>query len=85
MEEVRNAYDKEASEYDKKWGFYIEATIGETWERVQRFIILDGHEQTVLDVGCGTGALFHRMKLDSVGEEVSMVGVDISSGMFIFL
>lgn len=79
MEEVRKEYDAEAHSYDEKWGHYVEATVGETWERMKSFVRND-QEFSVLDVGCGTGALFHRMSQEKI-QDVTMIGVDISEGM----
>lgn len=79
MEEVRKEYDDEALEYDEKWGDYVQATVGETWARVKPFV-RSNEEFTVLDVGCGTGALFLRMSQEEE-KDVTMIGVDISQGM----
>jgi ubiquinone/menaquinone biosynthesis C-methylase UbiE len=78
MQEVRKEYDLEASEYDEKWGHYVEVTVGETLQRLKPFLV-SGHV-TILDVGCGTGALFHYMR-QYVENELTMIGVDISEGM----
>lgn len=79
MEEVRKEYDLEAPEYDEKWNRYVEATVGETWKRVQP-LLPSACDSTILDVGCGTGAFFHYMSEE--GErEPTLIGIDISQGM----
>ena len=53
---VVREYAKTARDYDKKWAFYIDATTRET---IRRLPI--AATERVLDVGCGTGALLHRL------------------------
>jgi ubiquinone/menaquinone biosynthesis C-methylase UbiE len=66
---VRERYDRLANEYDQRWAGYIGSSVRHTLERLE---VAPG--ETVLDVGCGTGALHKRL-----GEAV--VGVDLSEGM----
>jgi SAM-dependent methyltransferase len=77
MEAVREEYESEAMVYDAKWSYYVEATTSECWTRVKPLL---KENACLLDVGCGTGAFFHRLKGDHVGV-VRMVGVDISPNM----
>jgi ubiquinone/menaquinone biosynthesis C-methylase UbiE len=62
-------YGRLAPLYDERWSFYIEATTRETLARL-RLRPLD----RLLDVGCGTGALLHR--LASGNPAVRLTGVD---------
>jgi ubiquinone/menaquinone biosynthesis C-methylase UbiE len=45
-------YSEAAKEYDRKWAFYVEATTRETMARLPIRA-----SDSLLDVGCGTGAL----------------------------
>lgn len=49
-------YAELAEDYDVRWPSYIEATTRETVARMD-----PGPSDRVLDVGCGTGALLHRL------------------------
>ncbi|ERJ17879.1 Putative methyltransferase in menaquinone-biotin biosynthesi protein [Salinisphaera shabanensis E1L3A] len=49
-------YKRLADAYDRKWAFYIEATTRETIARLPLRA-----EDRLLDIGCGTGALLHRL------------------------
>ncbi len=62
-------YAAAAEEYDRKWKFYIEATVRETLAR----LALRGDER-VLDVGCGTGALLREV--DSRYPGAKLAGID---------
>ncbi|MDA3921141.1 MAG: methyltransferase domain-containing protein, partial [Salinisphaera sp.] len=58
-----------ASRYDSKWSFYIEATTRETIARLPL-----SADDRLLDLGCGTGALLHR--LSAIHPINQLVGVE---------
>ena len=62
-------YSAAAADYDRRWRFYIEATIRETLTR----LLLRGEER-VLDVGCGTGALLKEIRARYPGTKLA--GID---------
>jgi len=71
---VLREYDRLAPDYDRRWSFYVDATLRET---LRRFELRPG--QRLLDVGCGTGALLERLARSVPGAELS--GVDASARM----
>jgi len=71
---VLQEYAQLATQYDKRWAFYIEATARETIKRLN----LNPAEK-LLDVGCGTGALLEAIHLKF--PEVEVAGVDPSAEM----
>lgn len=67
--QVVTEYRRLANAYDRKWSFYIEATTRETIARLSLHA-----EDRLLDIGCGTGALLHR--LAAVHPVSRLAGVD---------
>ncbi len=62
-------YSRLAVDYDRRWSFYTEATTRETLDRMTPM-----DTGTVLDVGCGTGVLLH--KLANRFPQLELTGVD---------
>ncbi len=71
---VLQEYARLAPLYERKWSFYVQATCRETLSRM-RITPTD----SILDVGCGTGALLHHL-LSNV-PEADLAGVDPSPEM----
>jgi ubiquinone/menaquinone biosynthesis C-methylase UbiE len=71
---VRAEYARLAPRYDRRWSFYVNATIQATIERLD----LNSHER-ILDLGCGTGTLIERL-LD-LAPEIEILGLDPSVEM----
>lgn len=71
---VAAEYARLASDYDKRWRFYNEATIRETVARLHL-----PRKGRLLDLGCGTGNLIKRIQEEWSG--INVVGVDLSSEM----
>ncbi|MDP6390874.1 MAG: methyltransferase domain-containing protein [Alphaproteobacteria bacterium] len=68
-EPVIEEYARLAARYDRRWAFYVEATLRETLRRLD-----PAPGERVLDVGCGTGALLSAMSQIFPGLE--LVGID---------
>lgn len=66
---VVKEYSRLAEKYDTKWSFYVEATTRETMRRLSL-----RPTDRLLDVGCGTGALLHR--LSTTHPHAQLSGVD---------
>ena len=71
---VLKEYSKLALHYDRRWSFYIEATLRETLSRLE---LQPG--ESLVDVGCGTGALLEALL--ATGREGQLSGVDPSPEM----
>ena len=80
MAEIKTAdavvreYDRLAPDYDRRWSFYIGATIRETLGRIDL-----QPDDRVLDVGCGTGVLLEALSSTTPGTKLA--GVDPSEDM----
>lgn len=73
-EDVRREYARLASDYDRRWTFYIDTTVKATIDRLH----LSGCKR-LLDVSCGTGVLLER--LGQRDGSISLFGLDISRPM----
>lgn len=58
-EAIKREYSNLALEYDRRWAFYVEASLGETLKRLD----MKSYDR-VLDIGCGTGSLLQRLIID---------------------
>jgi ubiquinone/menaquinone biosynthesis C-methylase UbiE len=71
---VQNEYAHLAPRYDRRWSFYVNATVQETMHRLD----VSSHKR-ILDLGCGTGTLIQR--LFHLAPETEIVGLDPSLEM----
>ena len=71
---VIREYTGLAPDYDRRWSFYIEATLRHTLRRLEV-----NSRENLLDVGCGTGALLEALATSVPDAKLS--GVDPSSAM----
>jgi SAM-dependent methyltransferase len=71
---VQTEYSRLAKRYDSRWSSYVNATIGETLNRLE---INQG--ERILDLGCGTGVLIQRLL--QVSPEIEVFGIDTSAEM----
>ena len=71
---VRQAYDRQAQDYDRRWSRYLSHTLSflRSWAEILE-------SAAVLDVGCGTGE-FERLLLDEQPDQ-RIVGIDLSEEM----
>jgi ubiquinone/menaquinone biosynthesis C-methylase UbiE len=80
--EARRRYDSMAVDYDRNLGLQS-SRLGRYQEGVRKRAVAALQlkpAQTVIDVGCGTGASFARL-IAAVGRDGRVVGVDQSAGM----
>ncbi|MEZ2321626.1 MAG: class I SAM-dependent methyltransferase [Microcoleus sp.] len=71
---IQTEYARLAQQYDRRWSFYVNATVEETLKRLE---INPG--ERILDLGCGTGVLIQRLLQVAPASEV--VGIDASAEM----
>ena len=71
---LRKEYADLARRYDMRWKAYIEASIRETLGRLP---VRPGN--SILDVGCGTGALLQA--LSKAADDIMLSGIDLSAEM----
>ncbi|MBD2106313.1 class I SAM-dependent methyltransferase [Nodosilinea sp. FACHB-13] len=71
---VQKEYARLAPWYDRRWSFYVDATVQETMHRLE----LNSHER-ILDLGCGTGTLIQCLL--RLNPETEIIGLDPSAEM----
>lgn len=71
---VQREYSRLAERYDRRWSFYVNATIGETLNRLE---IEPG--ERILDLGCGTGVLIQHLL--QIAPKIQIIGIDSSAEM----
>jgi len=74
-EKTREYFDKTASTYDSRFDGRVAASLYDTVLEK----LADPECRSVLDVGCGTGAMLSRVS--AMGRNMRLCGVDISSEM----
>jgi ubiquinone/menaquinone biosynthesis C-methylase UbiE len=74
LDPLQKEYSRLAPTYDRRWSFYIKASIQAT---VNRLMI--NPQDRILDLGCGTGTLIQH--LFQLVPNAAIVGLDISSEM----
>jgi ubiquinone/menaquinone biosynthesis C-methylase UbiE len=71
---VQQQYASQASDYERRWTGYLDATLKPTLTALQA-----GAGERILDVGCGTGRLLRELQIAVPG--VQGWGVDVSEEM----
>jgi SAM-dependent methyltransferase len=79
-ERARRRYDHVAAGCDRSLAPLRRVQERLRTDAVRSLVLTPGPGATVLDIGCGTGASFHRV-VDAVGPGGRVVGVDQSKGM----
>jgi ubiquinone/menaquinone biosynthesis C-methylase UbiE len=74
LREARQEYDRQAAAYDRRWAQYLRYST----EPILKLLDLHSGE-TLLDVGCGTGALLDQISRQ--GGAALIYGIDASEGM----
>lgn len=73
--DVQQEYDKLAPRYDRRWRHYIERSVEETIARIPPL----PPAASVLDAGCGTGALLRELARRDA--DLRLTGLDLSAAM----
>jgi ubiquinone/menaquinone biosynthesis C-methylase UbiE len=71
---VQKEYSRLAERYDRRWSFYVNATIQETLNRLE----IEPWER-ILDLGCGTGVLIQHLL--QIAPKIQIIGIDTSAEM----
>ncbi|WP_435105669.1 class I SAM-dependent methyltransferase [Arhodomonas sp. AD133] len=66
---ILKEYSRLAAQYDSKWSFYLQATTEATLKR----LTVRANDR-IIDIGCGTGILLHRLSATHAAE--LLAGVD---------
>lgn len=72
--EVVREYSSLAADYDRRWARYNDISLHEALQALAR---LPG--TTILDAGCGTGELLHRLR--PLRPEATLIGIDLVPAM----
>jgi ubiquinone/menaquinone biosynthesis C-methylase UbiE len=75
-EAVQRQYASQASDYERRWAGYLDATLKPTLAALHA-----GAGERILDVGCGTGLLLRELQIEQAG--VEGLGVDVSEDMLV--
>lgn len=78
LDAVRRVYSRTASEYDTRWGHYLDRTVSMTVEAVPT-----PAGGPLIDIGCGSGLLLERLldrdpRLEATGVDVTYEMLDIA-------
>lgn len=73
-ESIREEYTAAAADYDRRWGRYVDRSVGAT---LARAAVATG--ERVVDIGCGTGALLERLAREQPADRLT--GVDLTPAM----
>lgn len=70
---IRAEYARLSQHYDRRWSFYVDASIDETLRR------LPDPGRQVLDLACGTGSLLQVLRRN--WPQIELIGLDLSFEM----